>query len=60
MKRITQEEAQQFISIKEDYTNSGLEAATFFTLTPSVSKNILLVKVGRMLLTIPRERKICL
>jgi hypothetical protein len=38
LKKIDPKEAEQYISIKEDYTNSGLEAASFFTLTPSTNK----------------------
>ena len=41
LKQIDPKEAEQYISIKEDYTNYGLEAATFFTLTPSTSKKYL-------------------
>jgi hypothetical protein len=41
LKRIDPKEAEQYISIKEDYTGSGLEEATFFTLTPSTSKKYL-------------------
>lgn len=33
MKRISLQEAKQYISLKEDYTTSGLESATFFTLS---------------------------
>jgi len=33
MKRISLQEAQQYIPLKEDYTTSGLESATFFTLS---------------------------
>ena len=35
MKRITVEEAQQYIPCEEDYTSKGIENAAFFTLTPS-------------------------
>jgi hypothetical protein len=38
LKRIEQKEAEQYISVNEDYTKGGLENATFFTLTPSTSK----------------------
>ena len=37
LKNITPQEAKQYISLDEDYTNSGLEAAAFFTLTPSTN-----------------------
>ena len=40
LERIDQEKAKQFISIKEDYTNSNLEDAAFFTLTPSTDPNL--------------------
>ena len=33
MKRISLQEAKQYIPLKEDYTTSGLESATFFTLS---------------------------
>lgn len=33
MKRISLQEAKQYISLKEDYTTSGLESAAFFTLS---------------------------
>jgi len=35
MKRITIEEASQYIPCEEDYTSKGIENAAFFTLTPS-------------------------
>lgn len=35
MERITQEQAKQYISLKEDYTGKGLENAVYFTITPS-------------------------
>jgi hypothetical protein len=35
MKRITIEEAKNFIACNEDYTSNGIENAQFFTLTPS-------------------------
>ena len=35
MKRITIDEAQQYIPCEEDYTSKGIETAAFFTLTPS-------------------------
>lgn len=35
MKRITIEEAQKYISCKEDFNNDGLKNAAFFTLSPS-------------------------
>lgn len=35
MERITKGQAKQYISLKEDYTGKGLEAAAYFTLTPS-------------------------
>ena len=38
LKNITPQEAKQYISLDEDYTNSGLEAAAFFTLTPSTNE----------------------
>jgi hypothetical protein len=34
LKNITPQEAEQYISLKEDYTNSGLEEATFLYLNP--------------------------
>ena len=37
LKNITPQEAKQYISLDEDYINSGLEAAAFFTLTPSTN-----------------------
>ena len=37
LKNITPQEAKQYISLDEDYTNSGLEASAFFTLTPSTN-----------------------
>lgn len=33
MERISLQEAKQYISLKEDYTTSGLESVTFFTLS---------------------------
>ena len=35
MERITKQQSKQYISLKEDYTGKGLEAAAYFTLTPS-------------------------
>ena len=35
MKRLTQLEAKNFIPLKENYGNTGLENAAFFTITPS-------------------------
>lgn len=35
MKRITIDEAQQYISCNEDFTSKGIEKAEYFTLTPS-------------------------
>ena len=35
MRRITIEEAKQYIPCEEDYTSKGIETAAFFTLTPS-------------------------
>ncbi len=35
MKRITVEEAQEYIPCKEDFTSKGIEKAEYFTLTPS-------------------------
>ena len=40
LRRIENKEAEQYISVKDDYTNSGLEAAAFFTLTPSTDPNL--------------------
>jgi len=34
MKRITIEEAKQYISCEDDYTSKGIDNAAFFTLTP--------------------------
>jgi hypothetical protein len=34
MKRITIDEAQQYIPCKDDYISKGIETAAFFTLTP--------------------------
>ena len=38
LKRIDNKEAEKYISVKDDYTNSGLEGAAFFTLSPSTNK----------------------
>ena len=38
MERITEQKAKQFISLKDDYTGQGIEAATYFTITPSATK----------------------
>jgi len=38
MERITEQKAKQFISLKDDYTGQGIEAAAYFTITPSVTK----------------------
>ena len=35
MKRITVEEAQQYIPLKDDFTNKTIQDCPFFTLTPS-------------------------
>lgn len=35
MKRITVTEAEKFIPLKENYGNTGVEHASFFTITPS-------------------------
>lgn len=35
LKRITQEESNQYIPLNENYGNTGVENAAFFTLTPS-------------------------
>ena len=35
MKRITVEEAQQYIACNDDFTSKGIENAEYFTLTPS-------------------------
>ena len=35
MKRLTDIEAKQFIPLKENYGNTGLENAAFYTITPS-------------------------
>lgn len=35
LKRITKEEATQYIPLKENYGNTGVENASFFTVTPS-------------------------
>ena len=35
MKRITVEEAKQYIPCEEDFTSKGIEKALYFTLTPS-------------------------
>jgi len=35
MERITEQQANQYISVKEDYTGAGQEAAAYFTITPS-------------------------
>ena len=35
MKRITKSESKNFIPLKENYGNTGLENAAFFTITPS-------------------------
>ena len=37
MQHISPQEAEQYISLKDDYTNAGLESAAFFTLTPSTN-----------------------
>ena len=39
MERITKQQSDQYISLKEDYTGVGLEAAKYFTLTPSKKGN---------------------
>ena len=38
MERITEQKAKQFISLKDDYTGQGIEAAAYFTITPSVAR----------------------
>jgi hypothetical protein len=35
MERITEQQAKQYIPLKEDYTGAGQEAAIYFTITPS-------------------------
>ena len=35
MKRITAEEAKEYISCKDDFTSDGIDNAEYFTLTPS-------------------------
>ena len=35
MKRITKQEALQYISVEDDYTEQGLEGAAYYTITPS-------------------------
>lgn len=35
MKRLSVEEAKQYVALKDDYTGRGLEIAKYFTLTPS-------------------------
>ena len=35
MKRITEQEALQYISVKDDYTEQGLAGAAYYTITPS-------------------------
>jgi len=35
MKRITEQEAKQFIPLKENYNDTSLSAASYFTITPS-------------------------
>ena len=35
MKRITVEEAQQYIACNDDFTSKGIENAEYFTLIPS-------------------------
>ena len=35
MKRLTVLESKQFIPLKENYGNTGIENAAFFTITPS-------------------------
>jgi hypothetical protein len=39
MGRITKQQSDQYISLKEDYTGAGLEAAKYFTITPSKKGN---------------------
>ena len=38
LQKITNQEAEKYIALKDDYTHSGLESATFFTLTPSTNE----------------------
>jgi hypothetical protein len=35
MKRITEQQAKQYFPLKENYGNTGIENAAFFTITPS-------------------------
>jgi len=35
MERITEQQAKQYIPLKEDYTGQGMDAAVYFTITPS-------------------------
>ena len=38
MRRISAKEAREYIPLKENYSDKSLEAAEYFTLTPSKSK----------------------
>ena len=35
MKRITEQQAKQYFPLKENYGNTGVDNAAFFTITPS-------------------------
>lgn len=35
LKRLSEEEAKQYVAVKDDYTGRGLEIAKYFTITPS-------------------------